>query len=121
LYRIGPDCRNSLTGGLRRCQLVRRLRKPGKEGTMTARPEAAALLTDVDVGRAGALQRFVHPDGRPVTAEQTELASRTTDDHLRAAASQLAAAPQRRNELVAPCVRAVGGDSADRRPPAEAR
>lgn len=88
---------------------------------MTARPEVAALLTDFDVERAGARQRFVHRDGRPCTAQETELIGSATEEDMRAAAGQLAAAPQRLTELIAPYIRAVGQDSADRRPPAGAR
>jgi len=87
---------------------------------MTARPEVVALLTDFDVARAGARQRFVHRDGRPFTAEETELIGSATEEDLRAAASQLAAASQRLTELIAPYLRAVAEDAADRRPPAEA-
>jgi hypothetical protein len=121
MYCIRPDCRNSHHRSLRLCRLIRRLRKPGKEGTMTARPEVVALLTDFDVERAGARQRFVHRDGRPFTAEETELIGSATDEDLRAAAGQLAAAPQRLTELIAPYTRAVAEDMGDRRPPAEAR
>lgn len=87
---------------------------------MTARPEVVALLTDFDVERTGARQRFVHRDGRPFTAEETELIGSTTDDDMRAAASQMAAAPQRLTELIAPYIRAAAEDTADRRPPAGA-
>jgi hypothetical protein len=88
---------------------------------MTARPEVVALLADVDVGRAGARQRVVCRDGSPFTAEAAGLTGHTSDDHLRAGVSQLAAAAQRRTKLVVPYVRAAGADSADRRPPAEPR
>ena len=56
-----------VTDSLRLCQLMRRLREPGKEGTMTARPEVVALITDCDVERGGVRQRFVHrfEDRRP--------------------------------------------------------
>jgi hypothetical protein len=87
---------------------------------MTARPEVVALLTDFDVERTGAGQRFVHRDGRPFTAEETELVGSTTDDDMRAAARQLAAAPQSLSELVAPYIQAAADDAGDRRPPAEA-
>ena len=87
---------------------------------MTARPEVVALLTDFDVERTGARQRFVHRDGRPFTAEETELIGSTTDEDMRAAARQLAAAPQRLTELIAPFIHAVAEDSGDRQPPAEA-
>jgi hypothetical protein len=86
---------------------------------MTARPEVVALLTGFDVERAGARQRFVHRDGRPLTAEEPELTVSTADEDMRAAASQLAAAPQRLAELIAPYIRAVAEDMGDRRPPAE--
>jgi hypothetical protein len=92
-------------------------------GTMTARPEVVALLTDFDVARARARQRFVHRDGRPFTAEETELIGSTTDEDMRAAAGQLAAVPRRLTELIAPYIRAVAEDNEDnedRRPPAGA-
>jgi hypothetical protein len=91
----------------------------GKEGIMTARPEVVLLLTDIDVKRTGARQWFVHQDGRPFTAEETELIGSATDEDLRAAARQLAAAPQRLTELIAPYIQAIAGDIGDRRPPAE--
>jgi hypothetical protein len=87
---------------------------------MTARPEVVALLTDFEVERTGSGQRFVHQDGRPFTAAETELIATATDDDLRAAASQLAAAPDRLAELVAPYIRAVAEDMGDPGPPAEA-
>ena len=87
---------------------------------MTARPEVVALLTDFDVERAGARQRFVRRDGRPFTAEVTGLTVSTADEDMRAAAGQLAAAPQRLTELIAAYIRAVAEDTGDRRPPAEA-
>jgi hypothetical protein len=106
--------------GLRLCRLVRRLRKPGKEGSMTARPEVVALLTDFNVERAGARQRFVHRDGRPFAEEETGLIGSTTDEDMRAAASQLAAAPQGLTEPIAPYIHAAAEGTGDRRPPAEA-
>ncbi len=87
---------------------------------MTARAEVVALLTDFDVERAGARQQFVHRDGRPFTAEETELIASTTDEDMRAAASQMAAAPQRLIELIAPYLPAAADETADRQPPAEA-
>jgi hypothetical protein len=87
---------------------------------MIARPEIVALLTDFDVERTGAHQRFVHRDGRPFTAEETELIGTTTDEDMRAAASQLAAAPQRLTDLIPPYIRAVAEDTGDRRPLTEA-
>jgi hypothetical protein len=87
---------------------------------MTARPEVVALLTDFDVERAGSRQRFVHQDGRPFTAEETELIGSATEEHMRAAASQLAAAPERLAELVAPYIRAAAEDMGDHGPPTKA-
>ena len=87
---------------------------------MNARPEVVALLTDFDVDRTGARQRFVHRDGRPFTAEETELIGSTTDEDMRAAARQLATASQRLTEMIAPYIRAVADDGDDRPPPAEA-
>lgn len=69
-------------------------------------------LTDFDVKRTGSQQRFVHRDGKPFTAEETELIGSATDEDLRAAAGQLAAAPQRLTEMIAPYIRATGGDAA---------
>jgi hypothetical protein len=78
---------------------------------MTARREVVALLTDFDVERNGADQRFVHRDGRPFTAEETELIGSATDEDMRAAARQLAAAPLRLTEMLAPYIRAAGEDT----------
>jgi hypothetical protein len=69
---------------------------------MTARSEVVALLTDFDVERDGARQRFVHRDGRPFTAQETELISSATDEDMRAAARQLATVPERLIQLVTP-------------------
>jgi hypothetical protein len=52
-----------------------------------------ALLTDFEVERTGAHQRFVHRDRRPFTTEETE--------------------------LIAPYIHAVAEDIGDRRPPTE--
>jgi hypothetical protein len=85
---------------------------------MTARGEVVALLADFDVKRDGDQQRFVHRDGRPFTAEEAELIASATEEDLRAAARQLAAAPLRLTELITPYIRAAeeagGGE-----PPAE--
>jgi hypothetical protein len=78
---------------------------------MSARPEVVALLTDFDVKRDGADQRFVHRDGRPFTPEETELISSTTDEDMRAAARQLATVPERLTELIAPYIRGTGEDA----------
>ncbi len=80
---------------------------------MAARPEVVALLTDFDVDRKGGDQRYVHRDGRPFTAEETELIGTTTDDDMRAAARQLATVPQRLTELIAPYIRSGDEDSGD--------
>ena len=40
---------------------------------MAVRPEVVALLTDFDVEHTSSGQRFVHRDGRPFTAEETDL------------------------------------------------
>jgi hypothetical protein len=80
---------------------------------MAARPDVVALLTDFEVKRDGEHQRFVHRDGRPFTAEETELIGSTTDEDMRAAARQLATVPQRLTELIAPYIRAASGDTED--------
>jgi hypothetical protein len=105
-----------VTGSFRLGRLIRRLRKPGKEGIMTARPDAVAPLAGFDAERAGARRRVVRRDGRRFPAQQSGLAGSTTGEDLRAAASRLAAAPQRLTELIASCIRAVAGDTADRQP-----
>ena len=87
---------------------------------MTARPEVVALLTDFEVERTGSRQRFMHRDGRLFTAEETDLIATATDEDMRAAASQLAAAPERLAELAAPYLRAVAEDMADPGPATEA-
>jgi hypothetical protein len=69
---------------------------------MAARPEVVALLTDFEVKGDGADQRFVHRDGRPFTAEETELIGSTTDEDMHAAAGRLAAVPQRLVEMITP-------------------
>jgi hypothetical protein len=86
---------------------------------MTARPEVVALLTDFEVERSGAHQRFVHRDGTLFTAEETELIGSTTDEDMRAAARQLATVPQRLTELIAPYIHAAAEDTEDPQPPAE--
>jgi hypothetical protein len=86
---------------------------------MTARREVVALLTDFDVDRDGAQQRFVHRDGRPFTAQETELIGSATDEDMRAAARQLATASQRLTEMIAPYLPGAAEDDADRRPPVE--
>jgi hypothetical protein len=91
---------------------------------MTARPEVVALLTDFDVERASSGQRFVHRDGRPFTGEETELIGTATEEEMRAAASELAAAPDRLTEVLMPYIRKIaqgfgdGGPSAERDRPA---
>jgi hypothetical protein len=84
---------------------------------MNDRPDGVAPPAGFGAERAGARQRFVRRDGRPFPAQQTGLTGSTTGEDLRAAASQLAAAPRRLTELIAPYIRAVAGDTADRQPP----
>ena len=79
---------------------------------MAARPDVVALLTDFEVKGDGADQRFVHRDGRPFTAEETELIGSTTDEDMRAAAGQLAAVPQRLIEMVTPYLPEADEDGA---------
>ena len=87
---------------------------------MAVRPEVVALLTGFDGERTGSGQRFVHRDGRPFTAEETGLLGSATGDGLRAAASELAGAPERLAELFMPYLRTVAGKLSDRPPPAQA-
>ena len=83
---------------------------------MTARPEVVALLTDFGVAGTGADQRFVHRDGRPFTPEETGLLVSAADEDMRAAARELAAAP----EPPRGAVHALNpqGRQGDERPPA---
>ena len=53
---------------------------------MVVRPGVVALLTGFDVQPAGSGQRFVHRDGTPFTAEETDRLARATDEEMRAAA-----------------------------------
>jgi hypothetical protein len=85
---------------------------------MTARSEVVALLTDFDVERTGSQPQFVHRDGRPFTAEEADLVSSATDEDVRAAAGELAAAPQRLAELLAPYLGAAARQADDGPPPA---
>jgi hypothetical protein len=94
-------------------RLAEHPRKLREGTTMAARPEVVALLTDFEVKGDGADQRFVHRDGRPFTAEETELIGSTTDEDMRAAAAQLATVPQRLIEMVTPYLPGVGEDSED--------
>ncbi len=87
---------------------------------MTARPEVVALLADFDVQRTDSGEQFVHRDGRPFTAAETELIGSATDEDLRAAAGELTAAPERLAELIAPYIRAVAEQMGDRAPTTEA-
>ena len=87
---------------------------------MTARPEVVALLTDFDVERTDSGHRFVHRDGRPFTAAETELAGTATEEDLRAAASELTATPERLAEVLMPYIRMVADRFGDGEPPAEA-
>ena len=85
---------------------------------MTARPEVVALLTDFDVERTDSGQRFVHRDGRPFTAAETGLISSATDEDMRAAAGELAAAPERLAGVLAPYIRGVAEGMGDGEPTA---
>jgi hypothetical protein len=80
---------------------------------MTARPEVVALLTDFDVERTGSGQRFVHRDGRPFTPEEADLIGSATDDDMRAAARELAAAPERLAGVLMPYIRKVAEGMGD--------
>lgn len=86
---------------------------------MAARPEVVALLTDFDVKSTESGQRFVHRDGRPFTAEETDLLVSATDEDMRAAAGELAATPERLAELFMPYIRTVAEELSDRPPPAQ--
>jgi hypothetical protein len=83
---------------------------------MTARPEIVALLTDFDVERTGSGQRFVHRDGRPFTPAETELIGSATDEDMRAAASELTAAPERLAGVMAPYIRKTAEGTGDGEP-----
>ena len=87
---------------------------------MAPRPDVVALLTDFDVARTGSRQRFVHRDGRPFTAQETDLLVSATDEDMRAAASELAAAPERLAELFMPYIRAVAEETSDHPPTTQA-
>src|SRR5262249_57230714 len=65
-----------------------------KDTLMAVRPDVVALLTDFDVGPTGPGERFVHRDGRPFTAEETDLLVSATDEDMRAAAGELAGTPE---------------------------
>jgi hypothetical protein len=83
---------------------------------VTARPEVVALLTDFDVERTDTGQRFVHRDGRPFTRAESELISSATDEEMRAAASELTAAPERLAGVLAPYIRKTAEGTGDGEP-----
>ena len=87
---------------------------------MAARPEVVALLTDFDLQRTGSGQRLVHRNGTPFTTEETDLLTSATDDELRAAAGELAGAPERLAELFMPSLRPVAEQLGDHPPKTEA-
>ena len=87
---------------------------------MAARPEVVALLTDFDLQRTGSGQRLVHRNGTPFTAKETDLLGSATDEDMRAAASELAAAPERLAELFMPAIRPVAEQLSDQPPTAKA-
>jgi len=86
---------------------------------MAARPEVVALLTDFDLQRTASGQRLVHRDGTPFTAEEADLLASASDDDMRAAASELAAAPERLAELFMPALRTVAEQLSDHPPTTE--
>lgn len=92
----------------------------GKDTAMAARPEVVALLTDFDLQPTGSGQRLVHRNGTPFTTEETDLLTSATDDELRAAASELAAAPERLAELFMPSLRPVTEQISDHPPTTKA-
>jgi len=87
---------------------------------MAARPDVVALLTDFDLQRTGSGQRLVHRNGTPFTAKETDLLGSATDEDMRAAASELAAAPERLAELFMPSIRPVAEQLSDQPPTAKA-
>ncbi|HKA97770.1 MAG TPA: hypothetical protein VKD66_16000 [Streptosporangiaceae bacterium] len=86
---------------------------------MAARPEVVALLTDFDVERTASGQRLVHRNGTPFTAQEADLLTSATDDDMRAAASELAAVPERLAELFMPYIRTVAEQIGDHPPATE--
>ena len=56
----------------------------------------------------------MHRDGRPFTDEEAELLGTATDEDMRAAARELAAAPDRLTELFLPYIRTVAEEMGDR-------
>ena len=86
---------------------------------MATRPEVVALLIDFDVDRTGPRQRFVHRDGRPFTEEETDLLGSATDEDMRAAASELAGAPERLADLLMPYIHTVANEMGDHPPAPE--
>jgi len=87
---------------------------------MAARPEVVALLTDFDLQRTGSGQRLVHRNGTPFTPGEADLLTSATDEELRAAASELAAAPERLAELFMPSIRTVAEQISDHSPTTKA-
>jgi hypothetical protein len=87
---------------------------------MAARPEVVALLTDFDLQRTGSGQRLAHRNGTPFTTEETDLLTSATDDDLRAAAGELAGAPERLAELFMPSLRPVTEQISDHPPTTKA-
>jgi hypothetical protein len=80
---------------------------------MTARPEVVALLTDFDVAHTGSGQRFMHRDGRPFTAAESELISSATDEEMRAAAGELTGTPERLADVLMPYIRKAADEAGD--------
>jgi hypothetical protein len=86
---------------------------------MAARPEVVALLVDFDVERTGSQQSFVHRDGRPFTEAETDLLGSATDEDMRAAAGELAGAPERLADLLMPYIQTVAGEMGGQPPAPE--
>jgi hypothetical protein len=59
---------------------------------------------------------LVHRDGTPFTTEESDLIGTATDEDMRAAACELAAAPERLAELFMPSIRTVAEQISDHPP-----
>jgi hypothetical protein len=68
------------------------------------------------VRRTGSGQRLVHKDGRPFTAQETDLPGSAANDDMHATASELAAAPEPLAELFMPSIRTVAEQMTDHPP-----
>jgi hypothetical protein len=72
-----------------------------------------------ELQRTGSGQRLVHRDGTPFTTEEPDLPASATGGDMRAAASELAAAPERLAELFMPSIRTVAEQLSDHPPAPE--